>query len=464
MLVALSVAPVATSRQSIGIAGPSTALQGIDCMMCGGLGGTAARARVPGAANAGIVPFAPPASPASVQLRGGVRPPGLSSAATTPGSSSRLYEVSCTSASSCFAVGNYVNGAGATLNQVLRWNGSKWSQVAVPQPGGKALDDMNSLSSIACTSASNCLAAGWDQQAPSPIATPPLLNEVLHWNGKHWSQVSVPQPAGTGNGQQNQLFGVACAGARNCWATGLQRPGKAAQNQALHWNGTKWRYVSTPQPGRQRLLEHVDCTSASDCWAAGFAVKGADQAGPEVNQLLHWNGKKWSEAVVPQPAGTSPQDGQLLAGVSCTSSSDCWATGAYAPNGRPGGLNQALHWNGKKWSKVVTPQPGGTAPKDLNALFAAYCVSASRCFAAGFSASKAGDPENQVLTWNGKKWSAASVPQPAGTTSQDPGRPGLYGIGCVSATNCWAVGTTHLGSNPFLNEVLRLRGGKWSRG
>jgi hypothetical protein len=89
-------------------------------------------------------------------------------------------EVSCTSASRCFAVGNYGNSAGATLNEVLRWNGTKWSQVAVPQPGGKVLDDMNSLSSIACTSASNCLAAGWEQQAPSPTATPPVLNEVLH--------------------------------------------------------------------------------------------------------------------------------------------------------------------------------------------------------------------------------------------------------------------------------------------
>ena len=434
---------------------------GAALLMGGALGGSAAGARAPRAALFRGAPLVTTVSPARVPLAGVSR--RLSSPVPTPGTTSRLLEVTCTSASRCFAVGNYVNSAGATLNEVLRWNGSKWSQVSVPQPAGKAVDDMNSLSSVACTSASACWAAGDEQQAPTPTATPPLLNEVLHWNGKHWSLSPTPQPAGTGDGQQNQLFGVACAGAGNCWATGLQRPGNNAQNQALHWNGTKWRYVLTPHPGTESTLQRDACISASDCWAAGFAVKGANEAGPEVNQLLHWNGKKWSEAVVPQPAGTSPQDGQLLAGVSCTSPSDCWATGAYAPNGRPGGLNQALHWNGKKWSNVVTPQPGGTAAKDLNALVDAYCVSASRCFAAGFSASKAGDPKNQVLSWNGKKWSADSVPQPAGTTPQDQGRPGLYGIRCVSASDCWAVGTTHLGTNPFLNQVLRLRGDHWSR-
>ncbi|HZO80003.1 MAG TPA: hypothetical protein VFB39_18355 [Solirubrobacteraceae bacterium] len=393
----------------------------------------------------------------------------LSAGVPTPGTTSRLIEVSCTSASRCFAVGSYENSAGATLNGLLRWNGGKWSLVSVPQPAGTANGDTNSLNAVTCTSASSCWAVGQEQQAPSPPAIPALLNEVLRWNGKHWSAFSVPQPAGTGDGAQNQLFGVACAGAGDCWATGLQGTENSSRNQALHWNGRKWQYVSTPHPGTQSLLERDTCASVSDCWAAGFAIKGANQAGPEINQLLHWNGKKWSEAVVPQPAGTSPRDGQLLAGVSCTSSRDCWATGAYvpyepkAPKGQPAALNQALHWNGKKWSQAVTPEPAGTAKKDFNGLLDVSCVSVSKCFAAGFTGTATGDPMNQVLRWNGKRWSAASVPQPAGTTPQDVGRPGLYGISCVSASDCWAVGTTHLGSNPFLNQVLRLHGNHWSR-
>jgi hypothetical protein len=127
-------------------------------------------------------------------------------------------------------------------------------------------------------------------------------------------------------------------------------------------------------------------------------------------------------------------------------------------------LNQAFHWNGKKWLKVPTPQPAGSAAGDQNELVDPYCVSASKCFAAGLTASKTGKPKNEVLTWDGKQWTPASVPQPAGTTPQDLGMPGLYGVRCVSATDCWAVGASHIGTNPILNEVLHLSGKTWSRG
>jgi|SRR5690348_2908589 len=122
-----------------------------------------------------------------------------------------------------------------------------------------------------------------------------------------------------------------------------------------------------------------------------------------------------------------------------------------------------IHFNGKRWSRVSTPQPGGTAAGDSNELVDSYCVSASRCFAAGLVEGRTQNPKNQVLSWDGGKWSVVSVPEPAGTTPGDTGMPGLYGIHCVSASSCWAVGATHLGNNPFLNQVLRLRGGKWSR-
>ena len=37
-------------------------------------------------------------------------------------------------------------------------------------------------------------------------------------------------------------------------------------------------------------LRGVYCASAGDCWAVGDAfAKSAD-----LNQMLHWNGKKWS--------------------------------------------------------------------------------------------------------------------------------------------------------------------------
>ena len=68
-----------------------------------------------------------------------------------------------------------------------------------------------------------------------------VLNQVLHWNGHHWSLVTTPDPAGLSDGDSDQLFGVRCAAASNCWAVGNEQPvDKIQVNEALHWNGSKW--------------------------------------------------------------------------------------------------------------------------------------------------------------------------------------------------------------------------------
>ena len=42
-----------------------------------------------------------------------------------------------------------------------------------------------------------------------------------------------------------------------------------------------------------------------------------------------------------------------------------------------------MHWNGKKWSLVPTPPPGGTLSGDQNELYDVVCPSASSCWAGG---------------------------------------------------------------------------------
>lgn len=101
------------------------------------------------------------------------------------GSNNQLFAAACTSASNCWAVGSYGStsgGTGTVLNQALRWNGSTWTQVSAPDPGGTANLDSNTLNAVRCTSVSNCWAVG-DAQNSSGVAR----NQALHWNGTKWS-------------------------------------------------------------------------------------------------------------------------------------------------------------------------------------------------------------------------------------------------------------------------------------
>lgn len=77
------------------------------------------------------------------------RPP--SSAALT----SELYGVSCISASTCVAVGDYVTSNGASKTLVERWNGTAWAVQSSPNPSSASY-----LNGVSCTSASACIAVG----------------------------------------------------------------------------------------------------------------------------------------------------------------------------------------------------------------------------------------------------------------------------------------------------------------
>ena len=258
---------------------------------------------------------------------GGVLAAGMGSASAQPspslargralpaGAGDYLYGIRCTSAASCWAVGNTSDN----LTEALHWNGHQWSQVTTPNPG----DYSDNLDDVACTSAADCWAVG--TAGYSDFTSP---NLALHWNGHTWSVVSTPSPhAGEGF---NELLSVTCVSPRDCWAVGLD----SDSGQALHWNGHRWSLVPTPGTA----LRDVRCISSANCWAVGPAFF---PLGSMVNEAMHWNGHTWSYVTMPSPApGASPD----LEAIACTSSSNCWAVGF---DGRG---DQVLHWNGHHWS------------------------------------------------------------------------------------------------------------------
>lgn len=127
---------------------------------------------------------------------------------------------------------------------------------------------------------------------------PSVLNQVLRWNGKKWVQSSVPSPGATSAGKSDQLGSITCNSPSDCWAVGQAgniNGAKVTLNTALHWNGTKWSVISTPNPGGKgaedrNALSSVRCAGPGNCWAVGFSELNGE---PSADQILHWNGNKW---------------------------------------------------------------------------------------------------------------------------------------------------------------------------
>lgn len=369
----------------------------------------------------------------------------------SPSDNSLLRGASCPKPSNCWAVGSFRTTTGGELNQALRWREKHWTQAKVPQPGGKLSTETNALYAISCPAASDCWAVGSYNKSGAK-------NVVLHWNGKRWSSAKVPQPGGHGSGAVNLLDGVACTSRSNCWAVGVFT-GRSAGflNQTLHWNGRRWSEVSAPNPGGTtstafNSLEGVACVSRSDCWAAGDIETSA-----YFNVVLHWNGKKWSRTKVPQPGGSS---GGNLASISCASASSCIAVGDFNTSGGAS-LNEALSWRGKKWVRDRTPQPGGRAFDQQNQLTGVSCTSQTSCWAVGYFARGLSAANlSEALRFNGTKWRRVTTPQPGGRETGDDTEP--MGVYCASASSCRAVGMISSGGTALLNLALRWNGERWA--
>jgi hypothetical protein len=201
------------------------------------------------------------------------------------------------------------------------------------------------LYGVSADSATDAWAVG-DYGNPTTRAGETL---VLHWNGTSWSKVASPNPGGTSVGDDTELYGVSTDSATDAWAVGYyQNPNTGAEETlVLHWNGARWSKVASPNPGGTagNSLSGVSADSATDAWAVG--LYGNTTTGATETLVLHWNGTSWSKVASPNPGGTtSSSDVNYLSGVSADSATDAWAVGDYT------GGTLVVHWNGTNWSKA----------------------------------------------------------------------------------------------------------------
>jgi hypothetical protein len=311
---------------------------------------------------------------------------------------------------------------------IVHWDGSAWALVTSPVTSGS---DTNVLNGVACSAPNDCWAVGDHALANNLGFAQPVIE---HWNGASWtldnSLLTAP------NQQDAVLNAVTCVGPNNCWAVGFGVVGNWTQTLVEHYDGTSWIVVTSANTSAREsnTLNAITCTAANDCWAVGNHDDGTPVGGaaPQQSLTLHWDGTAWN--VVASPNATT--QGNVLTGVSCTSTSDCKAVGYYTI-----GLiwqTFVLHWNGSGWTQITSPNPNDDQD---NRLFGVSCNSPNDCWAVGYF--NAGENPFNVLAhtlalhWDGSAWT--TVPSPNRENFQINF---LNAITCLSSSECWAMGVS----------------------
>lgn len=252
------------------------------------------------------------------------------------------------------------------------------------------------LGSISCPNSVDCWAVG----GTTVIKTTD--------SGRTWRT----EPTGITFGSNDQLDGISCVDSQTCWAI-------SAAERAFHTTdgGASWTEQSVganKSTGFCCVFAAIDCINQSDCWIVG-----------QGNGWIAYTtdgGNDWSITAICGPC--------QFYGISCPTSSTCWASGTYVPNGskitdvRP--MIYGTANGGRSWSAQTLPP---IAVNNYGHMFGISCANAEDCTAVGDLNTT---PGGILSTTNGgASWTETNAPSGGG-----------YGVSvsCTADNQCWAVG------------------------
>ncbi len=361
---------------------------------------------------------------------------------SVPGAyTAELQGVSCTSASSCVAVGYYQVKGGRQQTLVATLADGAWTITASPNRG----TGNNQLDSVSCPQAGTCVAVGYYQGAGSQSTTSRTLAEEL-FDGT-WTLTTVPD-SGSGT---NALKGVSCTSPGACVAVGYYDDGGVDRALAEQLATNAWAVTAAQDVGAGlNQLDAVACTSSSSCVSVGTFRTAA---GIYQNLIETLAATGWAPlAHSPDANGNNNQ----LAGVSCSSSTSCMAVGHYNSKGVAQSLTIELGHG--SWTVTTSPDKGTST----NQLSGASCTPASsQCAAVGYfndviSGYSDVVPQTLAEAWSGTSWATTAT---ADALTPDAG---LNDVSCASSTSCVAVGSYESGAGARQVLIEELASGAWT--
>ncbi|HJP65730.1 MAG TPA: hypothetical protein VKA30_05435 [Actinomycetota bacterium] len=256
-----------------------------------------------------------------------------------------------------WAVGESTNPQADNQDQrtlIEHWNGTVWSIVPSPNPAVNG-NSGDVLMGIDGNGPNDLWTVGWAFDEPNQQ----IQMLLAHWNGSAWTAAPSPSPLGSAH------FGTAVTtiSPTDAWAVGND---SLEENISAHWNGSQWTLVPTPSlhDGLSPIndLTGVTANAGSDVWASGYEANVNNQNFMKP-YLLHWNGSAWRLIPTPNQGG----EGSRLNGVVALAPNDVWAVGQTQElNGTILTLTQ--QFNGTAWTTVPSPNPGVNGPLILNSL------------------------------------------------------------------------------------------------
>jgi hypothetical protein len=384
--------------------------------------------------------------------------PGL--VALNKGRNAQVSSVSCASAGSCAAGGDYTDGAGHQQGFVVSEVSGRWRR-AIEAPGLGTLNKGRNAEvvSVSCGSPGHCAAGGYYGNRGQYDVISGRGFVVLRRGGRWRRAVQVPGLGTLNRGGNAEVSSVSCAPPGYCAAAGFYTDGGGDQQGfvALEQNGAWGRAASVPglralNTGGSADVLSVSCASPGNCTAGGDYSTGRARR----SQAFVVSEQNGSWGTAQQVAGkliTGPGGEADVDSVSCASAGNCAAGGQYSASDSSGDQAFVISEVNGTWAaaKAVADTLsccGGAQVTSVSCASAGNCAAGGQYDYGGYNAAFLVNEKNGA-------WGKLIYVPGLNAVSRDAY---LNSVSCASAGNCAAGGDYDLGV-----FVAREKNGVWGK-
>jgi len=324
---------------------------------------------------------------ATVQRWNGSRWETLGAGFTGGGTASPRVDVLTTYGGDLIAGGSFTHADGTIVNNIARWDGSKWRPLGTGVTNGSRFVSVDALAVFE----GDLIAGGYFDAAGGSAAM-----AIARWDGTTWYDMG----GGMDNGSHAPSVSALMVTHSGLFAGGyFSRAGSIGAANIARWDGRQWQAVGGGVSGWVYALAVFEDNVVA---AGAFRSAGAVPAG----HIARWDGKAWyplgdgiSDEWDPlggcQPSLISPYVYTLA-----VYQNELIAGGGFKFAGA-GAARHIARWNGNEWSAIGTGMsisPG------------ALLVHEGRLIAGGgfMTLSAEGDARNIVAAWDGQRWDVLS--------------------------------------------------------
>ena len=260
------------------------------------------------------------------------------------------------------AAGDFRSSGQASVNNIVRWNGSGWS------PFGSGTN--GAVYALAVLPNGDLVAGGGFTSAGGGAAS-----NIARWDGSNWAPL--------GSGMNGQVLSLTIMPNGNVVAGGLfASAGGVSASRIARWNGSEWSPFGSGISGISvaalAVLPNGNLVAGGDFSAAG---------GVGVSNVARWNGSAWSAMGAQMDSKVNVlrvlSDGTLVAGGRTQSSATA--------------MNNIARWTGSVWSRL-----GSGVSGEVHSL---GILPNGDLIAGGAFATASGVSASRVARWNGVTWS-----------------------------------------------------------